>query len=45
MQPDGARVYVASGNGVSVIDLKTLAVAGRVETGRNPDGLGWAVRK
>jgi len=44
MQPDGARVYVASGNGVSVIDLKTLAVAGRVETGRNPDGLGWAVR-
>jgi YVTN family beta-propeller protein len=46
MQPDGARAYVAVGsdNGVAVIDLKTLEVAGHVTTGRRPDGLGWAVR-
>jgi YVTN family beta-propeller protein len=46
MQPDGARAYVAVGseNGVSVIDLKTLEVAGHIESGPGPDGLGWAVR-
>ncbi|SPE60966.1 conserved exported hypothetical protein [Verrucomicrobia bacterium] len=46
MQPDGSRAYVAVGsdNGVTVIDLKTLEVAGHIETGRGPDGLGWAVR-
>ena len=45
MQPDGARAYVASGNGVSAIDLNTLAVVGHVETGRGTDGLGWAARE
>ena len=45
MQPDGARAYVSSGDGVSVIDLKTLEVVGRIESGRKPDGLAWAVRK
>jgi YVTN family beta-propeller protein len=46
MQPDGARAYVAVGsdNGVTIIDLKTLEVAGHIETGPGPDGLGWAVR-
>ena len=46
MQPDGSRAYVAVGsdNGVVVIDLKTLEVAGHIETGRGPDGLGWAIR-
>ena len=46
MQPDGARAYVAVGseNGVTVIDLKTLEVAGHINTGRGPDGLGWADR-
>lgn len=44
MQPDGARAYVASGDGVSVINLKTLAVDGRIETGRGPDGLAWVER-
>lgn len=46
MQPDGSRAYVAVGsdNGVAVIDLKTLEVAGHIETGRGPDGLGWAIR-
>jgi DNA-binding beta-propeller fold protein YncE len=27
---------------VGTIDLKTLAVTGRLETGRGPDGMGWA---
>ena len=45
MQPDGARAYVSSGDGVSVIDLKTLEVVGRIDSGRKPDGLAWAVRK
>jgi YVTN family beta-propeller protein len=44
MQPDGLRVYVASGDGVTVIDLKTLEVIGHVQTGRGPDGLARAVR-
>jgi YVTN family beta-propeller protein len=42
MQPDGKRAYVAcSGNYVSVIDLQTLTVVGKIETGRGPDGLAW----
>jgi YVTN family beta-propeller protein len=47
MQPDGARVYVACtpDNYVAVIDLKTLEVVGRIEAGRQPDGLAWAVRR
>jgi YVTN family beta-propeller protein len=46
MQPDGSRAYVAVGsdNGVAVIDLKTLEVAGHIHNGLGPDGLGWAVR-
>ena len=46
MQPDGTRAYVAVGsdNGVEVIDLQTLEVAGHIETGPGPDGLAWAVR-
>ncbi len=46
MQPDGSRAYVAVGSedGISIIDLKTLEVSGHIDTGRGPDGLGWAVR-
>ena len=44
MQPDEARAYVAAGNGVTVIDLKTLEIIARIKTGRGPDGLGWAMR-
>jgi YVTN family beta-propeller protein len=46
MQPDGARAYVAVGseNGITAIDLKTLEVAGHINSGPGPDGLGWAVR-
>lgn len=45
MDPGGTRAFVAVNgeNGVAVIDLKTLAVTGRVETGPGPDGLAWAV--
>lgn len=43
MQPDGARAYVAVNgeNYIAVIDLKTLTVAGRIETGQGPDGMAW----
>jgi YVTN family beta-propeller protein len=45
MQPDGARAYVACSpdNSVAVVDLSTLAVAGRVDIA-GPDGLAWAAR-
>lgn len=47
MDPDGSRAFVAvsGGNYVSVIDLKALRVAGRIQTGKGPDGMAWAVRK
>jgi YVTN family beta-propeller protein len=45
MQPDGARAYVACSpdNYVAVIDLKTLAMVGRVDIA-GPDGLAWAAQ-
>ena len=47
MQPDGARAFVAcSTDGyVAVINLHSLEVAGRIEAGRDPDGLAWATRR
>lgn len=46
IQPDGARAYVAFGpdNFVAVVDLKTLALVGKIDVGGGPDGLAWAVR-
>jgi YVTN family beta-propeller protein len=43
MQPDGARAYVACtpDDYVAIVDLKTLEIAGRIEAGRQPDGLAW----
>jgi YVTN family beta-propeller protein len=43
MQPDGARAYVACtpDDRVEIIDLKTLTQAGRIEAGKQPDGLAW----
>ena len=43
MQPDGARAFVAcSPDGyVAVIDLHSLTVVGRIEAGKDPDGLAW----
>ena len=47
VQPDGARAYVACtpDNYIAIVDLKTLEVAGRIEAGRQPDGMAWAVRR
>ena len=44
--PDGGRAYVAvSGdNNVAIIDLKTLAIAGRISTGIDPDGMAYVER-
>ncbi len=45
--PDGRVAYVAvsRGNFVSVINLETLQVAGRIQTGKGPDGMAWALRR
>jgi YVTN family beta-propeller protein len=45
--PDGARAFVAVSrdNYIAVIDLSTLALSGRIETGKGPDGMAWAVRE
>ena len=47
MQPDGARAFVActGSNYVAVIDLKTLAVTGKIDAGPQPDGMAWSVQK
>jgi len=44
VQPDGSRAYGSSSrdNVVVVVDLNTFQVVGRVNAGRNPDGLAWA---
>jgi YVTN family beta-propeller protein len=45
--PEGSRAYIAitGDNSVAVIDLKTLAVTKRINTGSGPDGMAWAVRR
>ena len=47
IQPDGARAYVACtpDDYIVVIDLKSMEVAGRIDAGKQPDGLAWAVRR
>jgi YVTN family beta-propeller protein len=47
MHPNGHLAYVAvsGGNYVSVINLETLQVDGRIQTGKGPDGMAWAVRR
>ncbi|MGJ5817004.1 YncE family protein [Paludibaculum fermentans] len=46
MEPGGARAYVACtpDDYVAIVDLKTLEVTGRLEVGKQPDGMAWAVR-
>ena len=46
MQPDGSRAFVACtpDDYVAVIDLRSLAVAGHIQAGTEPDGMAWAVR-
>jgi hypothetical protein len=31
-------------NYVAIIDLKSLAVTGHIDAGKQPDGLAWATR-
>lgn len=47
IQPDGARAYVACtpDDYIVVVDLKSMDVAGRIDAGKQPDGLAWAVRR
>jgi YVTN family beta-propeller protein len=47
MQPDGTRAYVSCtpNDYIVVVDLKTLEITGRIEAGRQPDGLAWVVRR
>ena len=45
--PDGSKAYVAVSpdSQIAIIDLKKLSVTGKIETGKGPDGMAWAVRK
>ncbi|HTV57530.1 MAG TPA: YncE family protein [Verrucomicrobiae bacterium] len=45
--PDGEHAYIALGpaNAVDVIDLSNWTVSGKIQTGRGPDGMAWAVRR
>ncbi len=45
--PHGSRAYVALSpdSYIAIVDLKTLSMIGRIETGKGPDGMAWAVRK
>ena len=47
MQPDGVRAFIGCtpDDYVAIIDLKSLAVTGHVDAGKQPDGLAWAVRR
>lgn len=47
MQPDGTRAYVSCtpNDYVAVVDLKMLEIVGKIEAGRQPDGLAWVTRR
>lgn len=42
--PDGSHAYVAVSpdDNIAVIDLRTLSVTARIQTGKAPDGMAWA---
>jgi YVTN family beta-propeller protein len=43
VDPKGMRVFVATGsqNAVQVVDIAKLEVIGKIDAGRNPDGMAW----
>jgi len=43
VEPDSLRAYVAvtGDDNVAVIDLKSLELAGRIQSGKGPDGMAW----
>jgi YVTN family beta-propeller protein len=47
ISPDGALAYVAvaGDDNITVVDLKTLAVVTRLQTGKGPDGMAWAAAR
>jgi YVTN family beta-propeller protein len=47
MQPDGARAFIACtpDDYVAIIDLKSLEIVGRIDVGKMPDGMAWAIRR
>jgi DNA-binding beta-propeller fold protein YncE len=47
MAPDGRRAYIAraQANKVEALDLEKLEIVASVETGREPDGLAYAIVK
>jgi DNA-binding beta-propeller fold protein YncE len=46
LQPDGSRAFVACPRDhyVAVVDLHRLAMVGKIDAGREPDGLAWWAR-
>jgi DNA-binding beta-propeller fold protein YncE len=46
MEPNGSRAFVACtpDSYVVVIDLKSLTMTGKLDAGKNPDGMAWAHR-
>lgn len=47
IDPDGSRAFiaVAGDNRVDILNLKTLTVTGKLETGTGPDGMAWIPAK
>ena len=47
LEPTGARAYLAvnGDNRIDILNLKTLEIEGKLETGNGPDGMAWAVTK
>jgi YVTN family beta-propeller protein len=47
MVPDGSRAFVAltGENALAVVELKTLAVTGRIPTGQGPDGMAYSAAR
>jgi YVTN family beta-propeller protein len=47
IEPNGARAFVACtpDDYVAVIDLHSLAVAGHIQAGGEPDGMAWAIQR
>ena len=44
IEPNGERAWVANTNAdlVTVLDLRTWKVSGRIAPGREPDGMAWS---
>jgi DNA-binding beta-propeller fold protein YncE len=47
LDPNGTRAFiaVAGDNRIDILDLKTLTITGRLETGAGPDGMAWLAGK